>query len=80
MLKPQNVHSEVILFFRTRPDIVFQQLLMNDEGQNGDTFAGDGIFSAQLQFQDRDVDYYIYAQNFYKTKSNFKKILSFNNN
>lgn len=61
-VQAENV-SEVILFFRTRPDIVFQQLVMNDEGQNGDTFAADGFFSAQLQFQGRDVDYYIYAEN-----------------
>ena len=55
--------SEVILFYRTRPDIVFEQLLMNDEGIDGDEFAGDGIFSSQFLFQGRDVDYYIYAEN-----------------
>ena len=55
--------SEVILFYRTRPDIVFEQLLMNDEGIDGDELAGDGIFSSQFLFQGRDVDYYIYAEN-----------------
>ena len=55
--------SEVILFYRTRPDIVFEELLMNDEGIDGDEFAGDGIFSSQFLFQGRDVDYYIYAEN-----------------
>ena len=55
--------SEVILFYRTRPDIVFEQLLMNDEGIDGDSLAGDGIFSSQFLFQGRDVDYYIYAEN-----------------
>ena len=55
--------SEVILFYRTRPDIVFEELLMNDEGIDGDTLAGDGIFSSQFLFQGRDVDYYIYAEN-----------------
>ena len=55
--------SEVILFYRTRPDIVFEELLMNDEGIDGDALAGDGIFSSQFLFQGRDVDYYIYAEN-----------------
>ena len=55
--------SEVILFYRTRPDIVFEELLMNDEGIDGDELAGDGIFSSQFLFQGRDVDYYIYAEN-----------------
>ena len=55
--------SEVILFYRTRPDIVFVELLMNDEGIDGDALAGDGIFSSQFLFQGRDVDYYIYAEN-----------------
>mgnify|MGYP003327183104 CR=1 FL=1 len=36
---------------------------MNDEGIDGDEFAGDGIFSSQFLFQGRDVDYYIYAEN-----------------
>ena len=55
--------SEVILFYRTRPEIVFEELLMNDEGIDGDTLAGDGIFSSQFLFQGRDVDYYIYVEN-----------------
>ena len=55
--------SEVILFHRTRPHIVFEELLMNDEGIDGDALAGDGIFSSQFLFQGRDVDYYIYAEN-----------------
>ena len=55
--------SEVILFYRTRPDIVFEELLMNDEGIDGDALAGDGIFSSQFLFQGRDADYYIYAEN-----------------
>ena len=55
--------SKVILFYRTRPDIVFQELLMNDEGTDGDELSGDSIFSSQLLFQGRDVDYYIYAEN-----------------
>ena len=55
--------SEVILFYRTRSDIVFEELLMNDEGIDGDELAGDGIFSSQFLFQGRDVDYYIYAEN-----------------
>ena len=55
--------SEVILFYRTRPEIVFEELLMNDEGIDGDALAGDGIFSSQFLFQGRDVDYYIYAEN-----------------
>ena len=55
--------SEVILFYRTRPHIVFEELLMNDEGIDGDALAGDGIFSSQFLFQGRDVDYYIYAEN-----------------
>lgn len=55
--------SEVILFYRTMPDIVFEELLMNDEGIDGDALAGDGIFSSQFLFQGRDVDYYIYVEN-----------------
>ena len=55
--------SEVILFYRTRPDIIFEELLMNDEGIDGDAIGGDGIFSSQFLFQGRDVDYYIYAEN-----------------
>ena len=55
--------SEVILFHRTRSDIVFEELLMNDEGVDGDELAGDGIFSSQFLFQGRDVDYYFYAEN-----------------
>lgn len=55
--------SEVILFYRTRPEIVFEELLMNDEGIDGDALAGDGIFSSQFLFQGRDVDYYIYVEN-----------------
>lgn len=55
--------SEVILFYRKRSDIVFEELLMNDEGVDGDALAGDGIFSSQFLFQGRDVDYYIYAEN-----------------
>ena len=55
--------SEVILFYRTRPEIVFEELLMNDEGIDGDAFAGDGIFSSQFLFQGRDMDYYIYVEN-----------------
>ena len=55
--------SEVILFYRTRPNIVFEELLMNDEGIDGDALAGDGIFSSQFLFQGHDVDYYIYAEN-----------------
>ena len=55
--------SEVILFHRTRSDIVFEELLMNDEGVDGDELASDGIFSSQFLFQGRDVDYYFYAEN-----------------
>ena len=55
--------SEVTLFYRTRPDIEFEQLLMNDEGIDGDELAGDDIFSSQFLFQGRDVDYYVYAEN-----------------
>jgi len=55
--------SKVILFYRTWPDIVFQELHMNDEGTDGDELSGDGVFSSQLLFQGRDVDYYIYAEN-----------------
>ena len=55
--------SEVILFYRTSPDIIFEELLMNDEGIGGDSIGGDGIFSSQFLFQGRDVDYYIYAEN-----------------
>ena len=36
---------------------------MNDEGIDGDELAGDGIFSSQILFQGRDVDYYFYAEN-----------------
>lgn len=55
--------SEVILFYRTSPDIVFEEQLMNDEGIDGDTLAGDGIFSSQFLYEGRDVDYYIYTEN-----------------
>ena len=36
---------------------------MNDEGIDGDELAGDGIFSSQILFEGRDVDYYFYAEN-----------------
>ena len=55
--------SEVIIAYRSVPDLLFEKAPMNDEGIDGDEIAGDGVFSTRLMFLGRNLDYYIYAEN-----------------
>lgn len=40
----------------------FERILMNDNGENGDAVANDGVFSAQVENKG-DIQYYIAAEN-----------------
>ena len=55
--------NEIILAYRYSSWDLFQTLPMLDDGNNGDGFAGDGIFGATLSNIGNAIEYYLYAQN-----------------
>jgi hypothetical protein len=55
--------NEVFFYYRFLSTDAFTQLLMNDEGVNGDVLADDGIYSVDLEKASNQIDFYFYAQN-----------------
>ena len=55
--------SNVLLAFKQDAGNLFENLLMNDQGLNGDLFPNDGWFTAQVIATGAQIDYYIYAEN-----------------
>lgn len=50
------------LFYRSHPSFAFKRTAMFDDGTNGDTTAGDGIFTAQVDVVSMQ-HYYVAAEN-----------------
>jgi len=55
--------NKVILAYRYGSNDIFQKKLMFDDGSNGDSIAGDSIYSAQIIPTGNTIQYYIYAEN-----------------
>ena len=55
--------SNVLLAFKQDAGNLFENLLMNDQGLNGDVFPNDGWFTTQVIATGAQIDYYIYAEN-----------------
>ncbi|MGB1032448.1 MAG: CotH kinase family protein, partial [Flavobacteriales bacterium] len=55
--------DEAWLYYRVSGSGTFTNLPMLDDGQNGDEFANDGIFSVEMTSESNAIDYYVYSQN-----------------
>jgi spore coat protein CotH len=54
--------EEVWLFYRQKDKAPFQQIAMKDDGQHGDSSAGDKIYTITLELH-KGANYYIVAEN-----------------
>lgn len=50
------------LYYRNHPMYAFKRIAMNDAGKNGDTTAGDGVFSVSIP-ADKVKHYYVVGEN-----------------
>lgn len=50
------------LFYRTTPDGPFQEVALNDRGENGDPQAGDSVYSVTMDYR-KGAEYYFLAEN-----------------
>lgn len=55
--------DSVFLEFRQNPGFRFQKKVMYDDGQHGDSLAGDGLYGTTVQIGAGDINYYFYAEN-----------------
>ncbi len=55
--------TNVIIGYREEIFEEFIKVQMYDNGTNGDATAGDGIFSLDLPVTDKDIQFFIYAEN-----------------
>jgi hypothetical protein len=55
--------TAVKLFYRSIPDVIFNGVLMFDDGLNGDGVAGDGVYGCTVPAGSSDIEYYFFAEN-----------------
>ena len=55
--------GEVWLFYRFSSNSLFSRIRMYDDGLNGDSLPGDGIWGVQIPLEGDILHYYFYAQN-----------------